>query len=99
MYHRLDGSLAPPGEPEHSRKGRPRYLMPHGSFRTCFQQPCPTCGRRLQILVEHLGRRVFCSHCRGAFVARDLSEEDYRDEADEGSSVLRRAEELLELLQ
>jgi hypothetical protein len=36
-------------------------------------QSCPICGRRLRILVEHLGQHVRCRHCRGTFVARDAS--------------------------
>ncbi len=27
---------------------------------TYFVQECPTCGRRLQIRVEYLGKRVVC---------------------------------------
>jgi hypothetical protein len=36
-----------------------------------FHQPCPVCGRTLQIRVHLLGRRVYCQHCGGGFVARD----------------------------
>ena len=36
-----------------------------------FVQECPTCGRRLQIRVDYLGREVVCQHCQGKFVARD----------------------------
>ena len=38
-----------------------------------YQQPCPVCGRRLRIGVMHLGRRVYCQHCGGGFVAADPS--------------------------
>ena len=38
---------------------------------TYFIQECPTCGRRLQIRVEHLGRRVVCQHCQGHLIAAD----------------------------
>lgn len=38
-----------------------------------FHQSCPVCGRKLQILVHLLGRRVYCQHCGGGFVARDES--------------------------
>ena len=38
---------------------------------TYFVQECPTCGRRLQIRVEYLGRRVVCQHCQGALIAAD----------------------------
>jgi ribosomal protein L37AE/L43A len=33
-----------------------------------FIQECPTCGRRLQVRVIYLGKRVACHHC-GAQVA------------------------------
>jgi hypothetical protein len=38
---------------------------------TYFVQECPTCGRRLHIRVEYLGRRVVCQHCHGALIAAD----------------------------
>ena len=31
------------------------------------------CGRTLRIRVTLLGRRVYCQHCRGGFVATDAS--------------------------
>lgn len=37
----------------------------------CFNQACPVCGRTLLIRVHLLGRRVYCQHCGGGFVARD----------------------------
>ncbi|MDR1958663.1 MAG: hypothetical protein LBQ54_06425 [Planctomycetaceae bacterium] len=36
---------------------------------TYFIQSCPTCGRRLQIRVEYLGRDVSCYHCSARFPA------------------------------
>lgn len=48
--------------------------MPENSHekRTVFyHQGCPVCGRRLQIDVALLGRRVYCQHCGGGFVAAD----------------------------
>ena len=61
---------------------------------TYFVQGCPTCGRRLQIRVEYLGRKVVCQHCQGQFIAIDPanSRQDY---VDQGSAMLRRADELL----
>ncbi|HID76297.1 MAG TPA: hypothetical protein EYP56_09915 [Planctomycetaceae bacterium] len=59
---------------------------------TYFLQDCPTCGRRLQIRVEFLGRQVACQHCRGRFVACDPAT---RPGAEGGDSVLQRAEQLL----
>jgi len=61
---------------------------------THFLQSCPTCGRSLEVRVEHLGRRVTCQHCHGTFVA---THSDYA--LSPRSSLLRRAEELIELAQ
>lgn len=38
-----------------------------------FHQRCPICGRLLNIRVTLLGKRVFCQHCGGGFVAADSS--------------------------
>jgi hypothetical protein len=62
---------------------------------TYFVQECPTCGRRLQIRVEYLGRRVACQHCQGTFIAADPSALR-GDCVDQGSALLRRANELLD---
>jgi DNA-directed RNA polymerase subunit RPC12/RpoP len=59
-----------------------------------FVQECPTCGRRLQIRVEYLGRRVVCQHCQGRFLAVDPASVR-GDYVDHGSALLRRADELL----
>ncbi|RMF86345.1 MAG: hypothetical protein D6741_22065 [Planctomycetota bacterium] len=42
---------------------------------TYFIQGCPTCGRRCQIRVEHLGKRVVCYHCKAQFIAVDPASE------------------------
>jgi hypothetical protein len=65
------------------------------SYPTYFVQECPTCGRRLQIRVEHLGRRVVCQHCQGRLIAIDPASVRY-DEAEPPNALLRRANELLE---
>lgn len=65
--------------------------MSHGTY---FLQECPTCGRRLQIRIEHLGRKVVCQHCRGEFVASDPASNRPR-EGDSADALLRRADELL----
>jgi hypothetical protein len=62
---------------------------------TYFIQECPTCGRRLQIRVEYLGRRVVCQHCQGHLTAAD-SVNCRCDSMGRGSPLLRRADELLE---
>lgn len=36
-----------------------------------YHQPCPVCGRTLRIGVTLLGRRVYCQHCGGGFIAFD----------------------------
>ena len=36
-----------------------------------FIQRCPTCGRRLRVCVEYLGKTIQCRHCRGTLVACD----------------------------
>lgn len=49
--------------------------MPHSvmSPHAMFDQSCPTCGRRLQISVDLLGRVVSCKHCRAQFTASHQS--------------------------
>jgi len=66
--------------------------MPNSTY---FIQECPTCGRRLQIRVEYLGKRVTCQHCRGQFEAIDPASVR-GDPAGQGNALLRRADELLE---
>lgn len=64
-----------------------------------FQQGCPVCGRRLEIGVGLLGRRVFCQHCGGGFVAMDPSlagEADPAGTPDRVSALLKQAEFVLE---
>ncbi len=63
---------------------------------TYFVQECPTCGRRLEIRVEYLGRRVACQHCHGQFLASDRPDID--DEPASSSSILRRANSLIDML-
>jgi hypothetical protein len=65
--------------------------MPNATY---FVQECPTCGRRLQIRVEYLGKRVVCQHCQGKFAAMDPASVR-GDFVDHGSALLRRADELL----
>jgi hypothetical protein len=64
---------------------------------TYFVQECPTCGRRLQIRVEYLGRRVVCQHCQGQLVAAD-PETMRHDCGQADNALLRRADELLATL-
>jgi hypothetical protein len=64
---------------------------------TYFVQECPTCGRRLQIRVEYLGKRVVCQHCQGPLIAADPAG-CRRDGAESANRLLRRADELLEFV-
>ena len=59
-----------------------------------FIQECPICGRRLQIKVEYLGRRLVCQHCQGSIVAADPTNLRY-DDVESANPLLRRADELL----
>jgi hypothetical protein len=61
---------------------------------TYYVQPCPICGRRLQIRVEYLGKQVSCRHCGGQFVASDPVMRRM-DLPQPTSELLQRAERLL----
>jgi len=64
---------------------------------TYFVQGCPTCGRRLQIRVEYLGKRLACDHCHGRFVAADPA--NIRVDAGQPTNeLLQRADDLLRSL-
>lgn len=65
---------------------------------TYFVQACPVCGRRLQIRVEYLGKKVVCQHCRGELVASDPTNVPC-DRPELAPSPLQRANELLESIQ
>lgn len=60
-----------------------------------FVQECPTCGRRLQVRVIHLGKRVACHHCGAQFAACDPQSPDYPP-PDSSLALLARADQLLE---
>ncbi|MBI1901975.1 MAG: hypothetical protein HYS13_12805 [Planctomycetia bacterium] len=53
-----------------------------------YVQECPTCGRRLEVRVEHLGRKLVCQHCGGEFIAREGPPQ-------ESNELMLRAERLL----
>jgi hypothetical protein len=61
---------------------------------TCFIQECPICGRRLNIRVVYLGRKMVCQHCHGQFTACDPASKR-SPEMGSAEAVLERAEELL----
>jgi hypothetical protein len=64
---------------------------------TYFVQECPTCGRRLQVRVEYLGKQLVCQHCQGHFIATDPSA-TCLDTGAASNALLRRADELLDTL-
>ena len=64
--------------------------MPNSTY---FVQECSTCGRKLQVRIEYLGKRVVCQHCGAKFEAVDLSNSDLHD--DSTHSMLDRADELI----
>ena len=61
---------------------------------TYFVQECPTCGRRLQVRVIYLGKRVACRHCGAQFAACDPHSPEYPP-SDSGLALLTRADQLL----
>ena len=72
--------------------------MPAATF---FVQVCPTCGRRVEVRVEYLGRRVACDHCGGRFIAEDPSGADSGSTgslAISGMDLLSRADHLLKVV-
>lgn len=47
-----------------------------------FNQSCPTCGRRIEIRIELLGRSVACPHCSAEFVASEAPQPKQATEVD-----------------
>jgi recombinational DNA repair protein (RecF pathway) len=62
---------------------------------TYFVQECPTCGRRVQVRVIYLGKRVACRHCSAQFTACDPQSTAYPP-LDSSLALLNRADQLLE---
>jgi hypothetical protein len=62
---------------------------------TFFVQQCPTCGRRLRICVEYLGKSIQCRHCRAIFTACDP--ELSPSCSQESNALLQRVDELLNI--
>jgi hypothetical protein len=62
---------------------------------TYFVQECPTCGRKLQVRVQYLGKQVVCQHCSARFEAYDASSASY-PAPPSSLSLLERAEQLLQ---
>jgi hypothetical protein len=62
---------------------------------TYFVQECPTCGRRLQVRIVDLGKRVACCHCSASFTACDPQSPDHPP-AGSGLDLQTRVDQLLE---
>lgn len=65
------------------------------SKRVFFIRECPTCGRRLLILVEYLGKRIVCPHCGGRVDAVELTPGE-SPVNDSSRLFMQRVDELLE---
>ena len=65
-------------------------MSTHATF---YVQPCPTCGRRLRICVEYLGKSIQCRHCRAVFMASDPDSNPTSDH--KHAELMDRVEELL----
>ena len=67
---------------------------------TYFVQECPTCGRRLQVRIEYLGKKIACRHCQAKFTASDPASGPVADvDSDSSIAVLARADRLIEAAQ
>jgi len=65
---------------------------------TYYNQECPTCGRKLNVRVEYLGRKVVCQHCRAPFLAWDPegAPSATQEASLSGTRLLDRAQELID---
>jgi len=62
---------------------------------TYFSQPCPTCGRMLQVRLQYLGKQIVCRHCHGEFEACDPESATYPP-ASSGINLMKRVDQLLD---
>lgn len=69
-------------------------MSTHAAF---YVQQCPTCGRRLRICVEYLGKTIQCRHCRAIFMACDPESGVPCD--DRHTQILQKVDELIGPLQ
>jgi hypothetical protein len=65
------------------------------SRNTYFVQECPTCGRKLEVRIQYLGKQVVCQHCGARFEAYDAGSASYPPPPS-SISLLERAEQLLQ---
>ncbi|MGY8732053.1 MAG: hypothetical protein ACKVK0_07940 [Pirellulales bacterium] len=63
---------------------------------TYFVKECPTCGRKLQVRVEYLGREMVCNHCGGDFLAGDSQDIFPVNDEESSGAILLRVNELID---
>ena len=63
---------------------------------TYFVKECPTCGRKLQVRVEYLGREMVCNHCGGDFLAGDARDAFTPNEDECSDAMLLRVDDLID---
>lgn len=68
--------------------------MPSSVF---YVQPCPACGRSLQVRVDYLGKGISCQHCEATFVAQQQTRTP--EPSQSGLALLDRADELLKAVE
>ena len=61
---------------------------------TYFLNVCPTCGRKLQVRLEYLGREMMCNHCGADFIASDAITTPEPEES--GDAIIDRIDQLLD---
>jgi len=61
---------------------------------TFFVIECPTCGRKLQVRIEYLGREMMCNHCGGDFIAEEGTSPQPPPESND--AIIARVDELLD---
>jgi hypothetical protein len=69
------------------------YKMPQTTY---FVKECPTCGRKLQVRVEYLGREMVCNHCGGDFLAGDAQDVFTPSDEECSDAILLRVDELID---
>ena len=62
---------------------------------TFYVQECPTCGRRLKVRVDYLGKSIACQHCRAIFEACDPASQSRRSAVSSSADLLARVNELI----
>ena len=63
---------------------------------TFYVQECPTCGRRLQVRVDYLGKAIGCEHCHAVFEASDPSSQSRSATARSSTDLLARINRLID---